>query len=264
MSAIVHWNLILWAEDENVIRVGKRIIKREFQCRGDHAATAKKARQIIKRKDPEEVNITNIKLSELGLTRIPSEILDFHDALTLHLERNNLQVVRIPEGVFSCLRHFFCENNQLVVFEIGQRALQALVYMNLNNNQLTKLKISLWMFMDFKSALLLKNNNVKEFEVEENSHSCPPLLETIDLRNNKLRKLIIKKRPYGFLQRLYLQGNKDLVHFEAEDGALQNIEFLTLNVDQLKTYIAHDQVKFVVKRSNQEKSQRQKQRCIIA
>ena len=152
---------------------------------------------------------SELYLSNLGLTELPSEIGNLWNLQYLYL--NNNLLINLPSeiGNLHNLRRLETLNNQLseLPSEIG--SLQNLEYLYLDNNQLSHLPSEIGNLHKLE-VLHLFNSQIEELPAEIGQLE---MLCSLDIRNNQVRSLpnelgrIRRLTPGAWDCNLYIEGN---------------------------------------------------------
>jgi hypothetical protein len=196
-------------------------------------------------------NLTDLDLSEVGLTYLPPEICQLSQLQTLDLDQNQLtslpaeigqlprlqrlylnqnQLTRLPAeiGQLSQLRWLFLNQNQLASLpaEIGQ--LSQLLWLDSSQNQLVALPTEIGQLSQLEE-LILNQNQLTSLPAEIGQLSQ---LQELNLNRNQLATLPAEIGQLSELQTLKLNQNQ-LTSLPAEIGQLSQLQTLSLNQNQL-------------------------------
>lgn len=198
-----------------------------------------------------ESGATELDLSKLDLTELPSELWDLSQLTELDLSNNQLSSIPAEVGQLSQLKELNLRSNQLssIPVEVGQ--LNQLTSLDLSRNhfsdipmQITQLGQLTWLSFEYNdlSKLPIGIFQLKQLtwlDLEDNKLSyLPPeinqlnLLTNLYLSNNRLLGLPSQVGQVTHLHTLYLYNNQ-LSEIPVELGNLQYLRKLSLHTNLL-------------------------------
>ena len=190
--------------DENLLRICPNLFGGDWhEINGSSAERAEIARKmLVERRDI----FSNLFLSNLGLTRIPPELFELTNLLTLDLRGNKITSFNIPEGAFPSLRLLDLQKNKLVLIKAADGPYPL-------------------------TGLALGDNELRSFNVKPQAF---PSLGFLTLEKNQLSSFNFCARAFGSLRRLNLSHNK-ITTFYAAAGTFPSLTNLFLEKNPLTT-----------------------------
>ena len=170
-----------------------------------------------------------LDLSELGLTRLPLEVLQLTNLQGLYLNHN--QLVELPAEIVQLanLQQLNLNNNQLVELPAEIVQLTNLHWLDLRNNQLGEVPAEIGQLTNLQ-GLYLNHNQLVELPAEIGQLTN---LQVLDLSNNQLGEVPAEIVQLTNLQVLDLSNNQ-LGEVPAEIVQLTNLQVLDLSNNQLR------------------------------
>ena len=191
--------------DENFLRICPNLLGNDWhEIEGSQAERAEIARKmLIDKRD----SFFNLRLNNLGLTRIPPELFELPNLSTLELEENKITSCNIPEGAFPSLSLLNLQKNKLVFIKAADGPYPRL------------------------AKLVLDENELRSFNVKPQTF---PSLELLTLEKNQLTSFNFCARAFKSLQMLNISYNK-ITTFYAAAGTFPSLTMLILEKNPLTT-----------------------------
>ena len=191
--------------DENFLRICPNLLGNDWhEIEGSQAERAEIARKmLIEKRD----SVYILRLSNLGLTRLPPELYGLPNLLKLNVAVNKITSCNIPEGAFPSLRLLDLQKNKLVFIKTADGPYPSL------------------------TLLVLDDNELRSFNVKPQAF---PSLELLSLEKNQLTSFNFSARAFRSLQTLNISCNK-ITTFYAAAGTFPSLTHLFLSKNPLTT-----------------------------
>ncbi|XP_013405557.1 uncharacterized protein LOC106170294 [Lingula anatina] len=200
--------------------------------------------------------LIELDLSHNNITTIPPEVQRLKNLKKLNMSHNSLEEIQTPVCELETLEELNLSHNKIATVPPEMKQLRSLKEINLSNNKLNEFPITLFELETLKSVwmdhnyitkfpvltktskisfLSLNSNNI--IDISEKIADMMMNLVTLDLGNNKLKRLPVQMQLLSSLRELHLTGNKLIqppqdVANEGKEPVFRYLEDLAKSLEQ--------------------------------